>query len=441
MGGIRFIHTADIHLGSVLETGDGPLPDSMQELVTSATFEGFRRVCSLAIEHAVDFVVIAGDLYDRRARSVHAQEFFVAQCLRLQAAGIGVYVLAGNHDALRQKNELFEPPANVFTFSAEAPQVFTTVDRRGKAVARLVGQSYGRSAEKARLHLNYPELPADLWNIGVLHTQLDGEPSPYIPCSLGELKSRGDLHYWALGHIHQRGILHGGAPHIAYPGIPQGRHFKEQGRGGCLLVELGRLQQDVFTFLPTAAVVYKREEIFIDEEPDDIPKTLPELETRLIAAAEEILGAGQDGSYPVQGYLIHWIIRGRSSIHELIAEQPDEVRALLLESLRGRFSSGTPFLWSAELTLRTEPALDLEEVLRGSPVAEELERVIEDCKNNAEVQARLKESLGAIWGGHEDEENYGDKDDFRFPVDDQALIELLAAAKQLILEKLAEGRE
>ncbi len=70
--------------------------------------------------------------------------------------------------------------------------MFTTVDRRGgKAVARLVGQSYGRSAEKARLHLNYPVLPADLWNIGVLHTQLDGEPSPYIPCSLGELKSRG----------------------------------------------------------------------------------------------------------------------------------------------------------------------------------------------------------------------------------------------------------
>ncbi|HHY15832.1 MAG TPA: DNA repair exonuclease, partial [Firmicutes bacterium] len=133
MGGIRFIHTADIHLGSVLETGDGPLPDSMQELVTSATFEGFRRVCSLAIEHAVDFVVIAGDLYDRRARSVHAQEFFVAQCLRLQAAGIGVYVLAGNHDPLRQKNELFEPPANVFIFSAEAPQVFTAADRRGKA--------------------------------------------------------------------------------------------------------------------------------------------------------------------------------------------------------------------------------------------------------------------------------------------------------------------
>lgn len=53
---------------------------------------------------------------------------------------------------------------------------------------------------------------------------------------------------------------------------------------------------------------------------------------------------GEDGSYPVQGYLIHWIIRGRSSIHGLIAEQPDEVRALLLESLRGgRFSSGTPF--------------------------------------------------------------------------------------------------
>lgn len=441
MGSIRFIHTADIHLGSIPQIGNAPLPDSLAEIVTQATFEGFRRVCSLAIEHEVDLLIIAGDLYDAEARTVHALEFFVTQCQRLEAAGIGVYVLAGNHDPLREREELFELPANVRTFSGGAPEVFEAKDRNGKPIARLVGQSYQRNAETARLHLNYPALPGDLWNIGVLHTQLDGEPSTYIPCSLGELKERDDLHYWALGHIHQHSILHNSTPHIAYPGIPQGRHFKEQGRGGCLLVELDRFSQDVFTFLPTASVVYKRVEILIDQDPDHVPETLPELEEKIAEAAEEIRGEAEADCYPVQGYIVQWIIRGRGLIHDLIAEQPDEALESLLAGLRGRFSNRAPFLWSADLTFRTKPERDLEELLRGSPVLDELDRVIRNCRDSEDLQKRLRESLGAIWAGHGDEESRQDKDDFVFHLDDRMLADLLGTARQLILEKLVEGRE
>ncbi len=440
MDSIRFIHTADIHLGSLPQVGDATLPDFINDTVTQATFESLRRICTLALEHEVDFLIIAGDLYDWEARSVHAQEFFVDQCQRLQAAGIGVYVLAGNHDPLRENKDLFVPPANVFTFSGDAPQVFTVTNRHGKEVARLVGQSYRRRAERAGVHLNYPVLPNDLWNIGVLHTQLERAPSPYIPCSLSELKSRDDLHYWALGHIHQHSVLHTAEPRIAYPGIPQGRHFKEQNRGGCLLVELERFQQDVFTFLPTASVVYKRVEIFIDEA-DSIPETLPELEALIAAEAEQILAAEEGADYPVRGYIVHWIIRGRGSIHGLLGEQPDEARESLLDGLRGYWGGADPFLWSAELTFRTKPQLELEEVLRGSPVLEELGRVIENCRNNREVQARLKQSLGTIWTGHGDEEGRQDKDDFLFHLDERLLAELLDSAQQLILEKLVEGRD
>ena len=75
MVGIKFIHTADIHLGSLLHIGGGKLPPAVEQAAVTATMEGFSRVCHAAIKNRVDFVVISGDLYDREARSVRAMSF------------------------------------------------------------------------------------------------------------------------------------------------------------------------------------------------------------------------------------------------------------------------------------------------------------------------------------------------------------------------------
>lgn len=440
MDSIRFIHTADIHLGSIPQVGGASLPADLGKMLEEGVFEGFRRVCSVAIEHDVDFMIIAGDLYDGDAKSVTAQEFFVKQCERLESAGIGIYVLAGNHDPLREKQELFTLPANVRFFSSKTPQIFEVLNRADAPIARLVGQSYERVAEGARLHLGYPVLPDDLWNIGVLHTQLEGEPSNYIPCSLGELKERTDLHYWALGHIHQHRVLHNESPLIAYPGTPQGRHFKELHRGGCLLVELNTAGKRL-RHLPTAPIVYKRVQIKIDQEPHGGPETLPELEEQIAAAALDILAETPNNDPALQGYVVQWIIEGRSSIHNLIAKQQDEALDSLLAGLRSRFATETPFLWSDHVTFRTKPLINLEEVLEHSPVLAELDRVIEECRSDPELQKKLRDSLGLIWEGHEDEENYKEKDDFIFHLDDETLEHFLTAARQRILERLVEGRE
>src|SRR4029077_10664531 len=77
------------------------------------------------------------------------------------------------------------------------------------------------------------------FNIGMLHTSLDmdgGEHACYAPCKLSDLEER-DYDYWALGHIHQRHIR-GASPQIAYPGNIQGRHIRETGAKGCLLVTI-----------------------------------------------------------------------------------------------------------------------------------------------------------------------------------------------------------
>ncbi len=254
---ISFIHTADIHLGSVLNIAGEQRPPAVERAVAEATLEGFRRVCSAALQTQVDFVLIAGDLYDLEARSVRAQDFFLQECRRLAQENIDVFLIAGNHDPLRENRDLWEIPPNVQVFGGRQPQVYQVLDREQRPLARIVGQSYQSRAEREKIHLNYDILKPDLWNIALLHTQLAGGDSNYVPASLGELKERVDLHYWALGHLHQQRILNETFPLIAYPGIPQGRHFGEEGRGGCLLVELGGFKPHTLSFIPLAPVVYQ----------------------------------------------------------------------------------------------------------------------------------------------------------------------------------------
>jgi DNA repair exonuclease SbcCD nuclease subunit len=74
-------------------------------------------------------------------------------------------------------------------------------------------------------------------NIGVLHTALEGNHAHarYAPCTVGELQAKG-YQYWALGHVHEHWMVRGDVT-IAYPGNLQGRHIRETGPRGALLVE------------------------------------------------------------------------------------------------------------------------------------------------------------------------------------------------------------
>ena len=64
-----------------------------------------------------------------------------------------------------------------------------------------------------------------------------------------------NYHYWALGHIHERRILHE-EPYIVYPGNIQGRHRKETGAKGCYEVVLGEHQTEL-TFIPTHDLLWE----------------------------------------------------------------------------------------------------------------------------------------------------------------------------------------
>jgi len=95
---VRFIHAADIHLDSPLR-GLSAYQDAPAEQLRGATREAFSQLVTTAIEEQVDFMVIAGDLYDGDWPDFNTGLFFCSEMGRLQRAGITVFVLFGNHDA------------------------------------------------------------------------------------------------------------------------------------------------------------------------------------------------------------------------------------------------------------------------------------------------------------------------------------------------------
>ncbi len=229
---MRFIHCADIHLDSPLrglELYDGAPAEEMR----LATRRAFANVIDLAIDRAADFVLIAGDIFDGDWPDFNTGLYFAAQLRRLAEADIRVFMAYGNHDAVSKLTKSVPLPKNVFCFPANRA-VTEVIESLGVAVH---GQSFASEAVTADLSAAYPEPRSGLLNIGVLHTALSGREGhqPYAPTTAERLVDKG-YDYWALGHVHTREIVREN-PWIVFPGNTQGRHARETGPKGCVIVE------------------------------------------------------------------------------------------------------------------------------------------------------------------------------------------------------------
>ena len=91
---MRFVHAADIHLDSPLR-GLDTYPDAPVERLRIATRQAFERVIDLCLENRVDFLIIAGDLFDSSVKDFHAALAAAAQLRRLDQVAIPVYVILG----------------------------------------------------------------------------------------------------------------------------------------------------------------------------------------------------------------------------------------------------------------------------------------------------------------------------------------------------------
>ena len=299
IGGIaevfKFLHAADIHLDSPLH-GLDRYEGAPSEQLRSATRRALENLATVAIREQVAFVVLAGDLYDGDWPDFNTGLFFVGQMARLREAGIRVFGVFGNHDAANRITRTLPLPENVRFFPTDAP---TTIRLEDLGVA-IHGQSFAQQCTTADLTQDYPAAVGGCFNLGILHTSMSGREghANYAPCSEASLRDRG-YDYWALGHIHQREVLPGPTV-IAYPGNIQGRHIRETGPKGCLLIEVQDQQAQDPIFEPLDVLRWEVADVELTgvetkEEAltrigDRLRQVLERADGRLVAVRVRLLG-------------------------------------------------------------------------------------------------------------------------------------------------------
>jgi exonuclease SbcD len=371
----RFIHTGDIHLDSPLK-GLAGQQGAAAERIRTATRTAFENLINHAIEDAVDFVVIAGDLYDGDWRDYQTGLFFVQQMGRLSQAKIPVYVLHGNHDAENLITRKLTLPSNVSVFSARKAETF----RLKHLDVALHGQSFRQRDITENLVPDYPPPVAGCFNIGVLHTGLGGMPghANYAPCAIEDLVNKGYA-YWALAHVHQAVVLHE-RPHVVFCGNLQGRHIRETGAKGASLVtvedgeiaEIAPLRVDCVRWIHLPVAVEQC-------------RVVADVIDRIRQAIEEAV------ERDAQGRLLACRIEltGRSGLHAELLASGDH---LLAEAKAAALGLGDEVAWIERLAVATASNTG---ATRKDALGD-LERIIESAGSDAELQARLAADLGDL---------------------------------------------
>lgn len=370
---IRFIHTADLHLGAPFSGLRTQSPRWASTLLTAIP-TAFQRMIDVAITEAVDFVIIAGDIFDSARPSYADFTLFMNGLQQLAAADIPVYCCTGNHDPLSSWSaEYGTLPSNTHLFSVETPSFFTFIkgddgcDRRDDAGDGVRGAHNAVSAsDPIRVVLggrgyyarSFPQdrdvsegitwancceaLPGPYepdFTIGVIHTGLNIDPTR-SPVEPRELMRRG-LDYWACGHIHQKVLIPPDAPVIAFSGCPQGRAIQETGDHGILLVTLSDDEPNRVEFIPTAPVVWQRFEVDVSS-----CETITQIQEK-IQATQFALNA--------RSHAQHMICRvrliGTTALH---AQLTDQVR----EDIRRALNDSYDFFFIDAITGATRPPVD-----------------------------------------------------------------------------------
>ncbi len=352
---MKFLHTADWHVDSPLR-GLERYEGAPVERIRRATRDAAENVVTLAIDEGVDFVVIAGDLFDGRWPDMQTGLWTANQFRRLEREGIRVYLLRGNHDAASEVPQRVRWPENVFEFSVEQPQ--TIVDEA--AGVALHGQGFPQREVSEDLAAGYPDPVPNQFNVGVLHTSLTGDPQhdSYAATTEDVLALRG-YDYWALGHVHTRREIRE-EPFIAFSGNPQGRHVNERGAKGCYLVTVENHRPRV-EFRPTDVLRWALAEVELDEQAtfeDLLEQTRERLQTLRDEAEGRFLAVRLE-------------VRGTCGFHARLVDRSGREEAVT--GLRD-VANSLDDVWLERIAIATSAPLDVERLRGGGDLVGELLR-------------------------------------------------------------------
>ncbi len=233
---IRFLHLSDLHLGwspSFLESEKRITRRQERDAL-------LRRAVDYALQEMVNFVLITGDLFETHAPDGGTARRAAEQLGRLEAGGIRVMTVPGNHDEISYHNCIYRKEAESwpgYLVTNPMPAHCLSFEVCGTPV-HLYSMAYTGGITDVKALSQLPRLSEEGVHIGAFHGSLDrdaGERS--LPLSSRALEEAG-YHYTALGHIHQHQVRSVGTGLTCYAGMVEHKSLSEPGVGHLTLVSV-----------------------------------------------------------------------------------------------------------------------------------------------------------------------------------------------------------
>jgi len=375
MESLRFVHAADLHLDSRFR-GIGRARPALRDRLQSATLGALERVVDHTISVKADFLIIAGDLYDSKDRSLRALVAFRKEMERLAERNIPVFVVHGNHDPLNGWGSGFQLPPNVITFGGRADT--EPFIRRGREVAQITGISYTRERVTDNLAASFKPAEGAPYSIAVLHANVGHQSghADYAPATIEELTAAG-FDYWALGHVHTRSVLATEPAMVVYPGNSQGRNPREGGPRGCYQVDIDTHGRACLEFVDTSVARWSHIELSIRES------------TQMDQLVDSMLEKGRDAASVFDGpTVVRCTIRGNGPLHrDLQRDEMDEELREVLQSV----------VVAESVRICTGPELDIESLTRTETMVSDFLKLSERALEDPELRQKLADSLTPLF--------------------------------------------
>ena len=192
---MRFAHLADCHLG-------GWRYPELQKL----NFDSFKYALEMCKKEKLDFVLIAGDLFDSAYPGIEVLKETFAEFKKLKESGIPCFLIAGSHDySVSGKTFL-----DVLEKAGFCKNVESFEERAGKLLLNPTIYKgvaiYGYPGKTSSLELNdlkraeLNEAPG-MFKIFMLHTTIDKAKGD-LPIDALETSKVPYADYYAMGHLH-----------------------------------------------------------------------------------------------------------------------------------------------------------------------------------------------------------------------------------------------
>ncbi len=232
---IKLLHCADFHLDTPFTAKDSRSAQARRQMLRNT----FIRCIDIALERKVDFLLIAGDLFDRNFITDETAKLILSQFARLE--GITKIILTpGNHDpyqpdSIYQKTEF---PSNVSLFTSDKLTHFDFPECN----TRIYGYAFldRNLATFPLAHFTPDESDATRIDLLCAHTEYDSPASKKAPITAHDLENS-HFDYAAFGHIHKYSGMHEiGQTHYCYCGSADGLDFGECGPKYFIYAELSK---------------------------------------------------------------------------------------------------------------------------------------------------------------------------------------------------------